>query len=89
MSCQSADLPDQTRWLVEDAELPQHRPTVVVDFFSGQTIIGVERVHPAKWKLDPSPSRRQTAPPAEMRSANYDFDNNRILSHMPLLYLDL
>src|SRR5450755_1941654 len=52
MSRQSADLPQYTDRLVENAELSEHRPPVVVDFPPSQTIFGVERVHTAKRELD-------------------------------------
>src|SRR5205807_10129413 len=44
MSRQNADLSQCPRRFVENAELSQHRPPVVVDCFSSQTTVGVEGV---------------------------------------------
>ena len=79
MSRQNRDLSQSALRLVENAELPQHCAAVVIDFFAGQTVIGVEGVHAAKRKLDPPPRRRKAAPAAEMRTANHDFEENRIV----------
>src|SRR5580698_5096213 len=73
---------------MKNAELSQDGSPVVVDFFSGQTILGVERVHPAKRELDSSPGRRKAAPFPEVRTANHDFNKNRIVCDMPALYAD-
>ena len=85
---QNGDLSQYALRLVENAELSQHRPSVVVDFFPGQTIIDVERVHTAKRELDSSPGRRKTTPPAEVRTANHDFNENCVLCNMLVVYLD-
>jgi len=61
---------------VEDAELSQHRPPVVIDSFAGQTVIGVECVYTAERELDSPPRRRKTTPPAEMRATNRDFNED-------------
>jgi hypothetical protein len=74
---------------VENAELAQHRPAVVVDFFSGQSVIGVEGVDTAKWELHPPPGRRETAPGAELRSANHDFEDDCLVADVAPLDLDL
>src|ERR1700724_1945130 len=76
MSREDADLAQRALRLVENAELSQHRPAVVVDFFAGQTIILVKCVHPAKRELDSSPCRRKITPLSEVRTANHDFDQN-------------
>src|SRR5260370_19597807 len=47
MSRENADLSQYARRFVENAELSQHRPPVVVDFFSSQTVVGVEGVDTA------------------------------------------
>lgn len=88
MSCERGDLAQSAERLVEDAELSQHRSPVVVDFFSGQTVIGVECVHTAERKLDSPPGRRKTTPPAEVRTANHDFNQDRVLCDVPALYID-
>ena len=73
---------------MENAELSQHCPPVVVDFFSGQTIIAVERIHAAKRDLDSSSCRRKTTPLPEMRTANQNFHDNGVVRDMPALYID-
>ena len=40
MSSENGDLSQYALRLVENAQLPQHRAPVVVDFFPGQTVIG-------------------------------------------------
>ena len=88
MSRENAELAQYALRLVENAELSQNRPPVVIDFFPGQTIIGVERVHPAKRNLDSSPCRRKTTPLPEVRAANHDFEENGVVCDMPALYLN-
>jgi hypothetical protein len=88
MSRQNGDLSQNALWLVENAELSQHCPPVVVDFFSGKTVIGVECVHAAERELDSPPGRRKTTPPAEVRTANHDFNQDRVLCDVPALYID-
>ena len=89
MSRQCGDLSQKALRFVENAELPQHGATVVVDFFPSQTVFGVEGVHAAQRELDATPRRRKPAPPAEVRTANHDFEENRILRNMAALYFDL
>jgi hypothetical protein len=88
MSRQDGDLSQDALRLVENAELSQHRPPVVVDFLSGQTVIGVKRVHTTKRELDSSPRRRETTPSAEVRTANHDFNQNGVVCDMSALHLD-
>ena len=88
VSCQNRELSQQALRLVEDPKLPQYRCPVIVDFFSGQAVIAVERVNPAKRKVDSSPRRRKTTPPAKLRTANHNFNNNGIVRDMPVLYFD-
>jgi hypothetical protein len=89
MRQQNADLTQDAGRFVEDAELPQYCPAVVVDFFSSQTVIGVKRVDTAEWELHLSPSRRETAPGAELRSANHDFEDDYVVGDVAALDLDL
>jgi len=88
MRRQNAEFPQYALRLVENAKLPQHRPPVIVDSFARQTVIGVERVHPAKWDLDPPSGRGKTAPLPQMRTPNHDFDENSVVGDMPALYLN-
>jgi hypothetical protein len=74
---------------VEYAELPQDRPEIIVNSFTGQTIVGVKRVHAAKRELDSSLRRRKARPAAEVCAANHDFNENGVLCHMPTLDRDL
>ena len=89
MRQQNADLTQYAWRFVEDAELAQYCPAVVVDFFSGQTVIGVEGIDTAKWELHPPASRRETAPGAELRSANDDFEDDRVVGDVAAMDLDL
>jgi hypothetical protein len=73
---------------VENAKLPQPRPPVIVDSFARQTVIGVERVHPAKWDLDPPSGRGKTAPLPQMGAPNHDFDEDSVVCDVPALYLN-
>jgi len=73
---------------VENAELPQDRPAVVVDFFSGKTVVCVERVDTAERELHSPPRRRKTTPPSEVRTANYDFNENCVVCDMSAPNLD-
>src|SRR5437762_2612576 len=55
MSGQSAELPQYTLRVMEDAELSQYRRPVVTDSFPGKTIIGTERIDSAKRDFDSPP----------------------------------
>ncbi len=68
--------------------MSQHRPAVVVDFFSRQAVLSIERVHAAKRELDASSRRRKTTPPAEMRTVNHNFNQDGVVCDMPALYLN-
>jgi hypothetical protein len=69
--------------------LPQHGPAIIVNSFTGQTVVGFECVHAAKWELDSSSRRRKAAPTTEVCATNHDFHKNGILSQMPALHVDL
>jgi hypothetical protein len=88
MSRQNADLPQYALRLVENAELSQHRPPVVIDFLPSQAVVGVKRVHTAKGEIDSSPCCRKTAPSTEVGATNSDFNQNRVICNMSALYLD-
>jgi len=62
MSRQNGDFSQYALRLVENAELSQHRPPVVIDFFSGQTVIGIERVHTAEQLLASARFASETKP---------------------------
>jgi hypothetical protein len=85
VSGQNGDLSQRALRLVEDAELPQHRPPVVIDFFPGEAIIGVEGVNPAERELESPPGRRKATPAAKMGTADDDFNQNRVVGDMPVL----
>jgi hypothetical protein len=89
MSSHDTELAYDTSRLVEYAELPQDRSAVIVDSFTGQTVIGVKRVHAAKRELDSSPRSRKATPAAEVSAANHHFNENGILSDMPALHRNL
>jgi hypothetical protein len=73
---------------VENAELFQHGPSIVVDLFPGQTVVGVERVHAAKREFDVLTRCRKTSPPAKVRTAYHDFNENGLVCDMSALNLD-
>jgi hypothetical protein len=85
---QNGDLSQYALRLLENAELSQHRPGVVVDFFPARRSSTSNVYTPAKRELDSSPGRRKTTPPAEVRTANHDFNENCVLCNMLALYLD-
>jgi hypothetical protein len=74
---------------VKDAELPQRGTAVIVDFFPGQTVFGVEGVHTAQRELDSPPCRGQPAPISKMRPADNYLNQNGLLRHMLAFYVDL
>jgi len=74
---------------MENAELPEHRAAVVVDFFSRETVIGVKRIHSAQREFH-SPSRRgKAAPAAQVRSANDDLEQNGFVRDVTALDVNL
>ncbi len=89
MSHHNTDLAQYTLGLVEDAELPQNRAAIIVNPFTGQTIVAVKRVNAAKREFDSPPGGRKATPVAEVCSANHDFNENGVLCDMPALDRDL
>jgi len=89
MSGENGDSSQQALRLMENTQLPQHRATVVVDFFAGETVVGVEGVDAAKRELDAARGGREAAPRAEMSAANKDFDEDGVVGDMFSLNLDL
>src|SRR5207249_3048830 len=51
-------------------------------------VVCVEGVYTTERDLDSPPSCWKTAPTAELRPANYDFNQNGVISDMPALDLD-
>src|SRR5206468_12672392 len=70
------DAPQSSPGLVEEAELAQHRSTVIVDALARQLVIGVERIYRAKRELQPPVRRRQAAPRTEMRTPDGDLQHD-------------
>jgi hypothetical protein len=89
MGRKDRDLTHNALGLIENAELPQDRAAIVIDFFSSQPVIVVERIHPAEWELDSPACRGKATPRSEMSSANHDFHEDGIVRHVAPLYLDL
>src|SRR5512132_1107491 len=81
------DPPQPSRWLVEEAELAQHRSAVIVNALARQAVIDVERIHRAKRELHPSARRWQAAPRAEVRTPNRDLQHQALGSRVPVLHL--
>src|SRR6266540_42021 len=77
-----------SRGLVEEAELPQHRATVIVDALARQAVTGVERVDPAKREFQPSARRWQAAPRSKMRTPDGDLHHQAFGCHVPVLHLN-
>ena len=73
---------------MEDTELVQDRGAVVVDFFSGEAVGGVERVNAKKGDFDSAAGRGKAAPSAEMRAADDDFHQNGVVGDMAALDVD-
>lgn len=88
MSGRNGELSQKASRLVKDSELSQHRPSVVVDFFTGQAVVTIERVHAAKGELNSSSGGRKTAPRAEVRSTNNYPDQDGFVCDMPVLNLN-
>jgi hypothetical protein len=88
MSREDGDLSDDGLGLVKDAELAQDGAAIVVNSLSGEAIITVERVHPAKWELNPSSGGGEAAPGAEVRPANHNLHQDRFVGHVAPLNVD-
>ena len=88
MGHQNGYLSQDALWFVEDTQLSQDRPSVVVDFLSCQTIFDIECVDATKCELDSPPGRKKTTPSAEVRAANHDFNQNGVVRNMPALHFD-
>ena len=74
---------------MKHSELPQHDSAVVVDLFPRKTVVVVEGVDTAQGEIDAPSGRRQAPPAATMRSANNDFNNDRLIGDVHALSVDL
>jgi hypothetical protein len=63
---------------MEYAELPQDRTAIIVNPFTGQTVVVIKRVHAAEGELNTAPRRGKAAPAAEVCAANHDFNENGV-----------
>src|SRR5581483_10823354 len=89
MRGENRNLPQRALWLVKHAKLAQHRAAVVVDALACQPVVLVECVHPAERNLNAPSGCRETAPRAQMRAANDDFNDDRIVGDVSMLDDDL
>ena len=76
MSGECRDASHRALRFVEDAELPQDRGTVVIDFLASQTVVGVEGVNATERDINAPPGGRQTAPFTQMRAPDSHFQND-------------
>jgi hypothetical protein len=74
---------------VEDADLVKDGGAVIVDFFSGETVVIVEGVDAAERELDAAAGGWKSAPRAEMRAADDDFDQDGVVGDVAALHVDL
>lgn len=73
---------------MENAQLSRDGPAIVVDPLTGETIIGVERVDSAKGELHSPTGCGETAPSAEVGTANDDFNDDSVVCNVALLDVD-
>ena len=71
---------------VEDSELAKDGGAVVIDFFSGEAVFGVEGVNAAEWEFDAVSGGRKTAPGALVRAADDDLEQNGVVGDMLTLH---
>ena len=69
-------------------ELSQHGSPIVIDFFPRQPVIAIEGINTAERNLDPPSRGWKAAPRAQMRPANHDLDENRIIRYMSPLHIN-
>jgi hypothetical protein len=88
MSGECGDASHKALRFVEDAELPEDGGAVVIDFFSGQPVIGIEGVNATERDVNASPSSRQTAPFTQMRAPDTDFKHDSVVGYVTADDLD-
>src|SRR4029079_11214000 len=64
------------------AELPKHSRAIVINLLTGQPIFLIERVNPAKGKLDPTARSRKPAPGTHVMPPGDDLDDDHVLGDM-------
>src|SRR5262249_27936863 len=69
--------------LAEKAKLAQYDSTIIINAFAGHPVIVIELINSAQRKFKRPAGRRQTAPGPEMRTANYNFDDQTVGCQMP------
>ena len=88
MCHQNRDLPQQALRLMKHPELSQHGSPVVIDFFPRQAVIAIEGINTAERNLDPPSGGRKAAPRSQMRPANQDLHENRVIRYMSPLHIN-
>jgi hypothetical protein len=79
MTHQRCDFSQKSVRLVKNAQLPQDSSSVVVDFFAGKMVVCVECVDSTQRQLYRFSRCREAAPCSEMRAANHDLEDDRLL----------
>src|SRR5262249_39566659 len=77
-----------TERFVEQPELTEDAPAIVVDALARELVVRVEGKHAAKRELDAASRRRQASPCAEMSAPYDDFHHDTRGRNMTLLDLD-
>ena len=75
--------------LMKDAELAEHCSAVIVDLLAYKPVVFVEGVDAAERELNMTAGRRQTAPRAQMVSADNGFQNDCGFANVTPLHVDL
>jgi hypothetical protein len=73
---------------MEDAQLSQYGASIVIDLLCCEAVVGVECVETAEREFDAAARRRKTAPAAEVRPSNDNFDNDGLVADVAALHVD-
>src|SRR6476469_6522125 len=83
------DTTPETVRLMKDAELPEYRGAVIVDFLACKPVLFIEGIDAAERELNQTAGRWKAAPRAQMVSANSGFQNDCGFTDVSPLHVDL
>jgi hypothetical protein len=83
------ETPKLRQGIVEEPQLTHHTGAVVVDSLARQALALVKCVNGAEWKPEASSGGWHTPPLAELRTRDYDFEDDRTCGNVAVGDLDM
>jgi hypothetical protein len=89
MGAECLESPQKRLRVVIESHLLEHASAVVINPFSGELPLFVEREYAAERKFNPTTGRRQPPPGSELSAADFDFKCNSLLCREAAHDLDM